>query len=620
MYNSNIPEEASAELDQLFSNSAAQIMRTEDAAAFTQWFSQYAFILAPSLAQQIPNDAEMRRSFLLNMARVIWNSTPLPSNKYRPKPQPKPERNHPCPCGSGHKYKHCCAATEMPDNALPAFSMLLYVLDNTPLKLLPSLPYSHLNPDELNYIAHVWIERGRAQDAVKLLEGLFANISKLDDSAEGAFDTLLNCYDLLDKPRKKQQLLDLGVDAPNKRLRVAAMQRICSIHADRGDYPRAWALFQTVQRLAPNDPSLSHLEVIMLSSQGEYARAAERAKFWIAHLSRDKQQDHTQLIHFLSKAASQDFGAAMFDVVQDIYPAAGEFAKLLAMRPAPVTHYLLEPINNEETGPLIPDAKLARLEDEWMQVFAPVIHNPKPTEWAYAQNWLGWLDRHPDAWHSFVVLSDITTELENTPSANGLEASLLLPLLNHAEALLRHILKHHHAENMRMEWGWMENRPALRLIETLASYTLFRQDVPRAIDLMEWLVLTLNPKDNQGIREKLLHAYLRAARVAPAILLAEGYLNDMASMQYGHVLACYLAGRGQDASTLLQQARQHFPEVYKMLISPNPRKPATKDGYVTIGGKDEAWFYRQNYLTIWQQSDALTWLRSQATVKPSQEK
>jgi hypothetical protein len=28
-----------------------------------------------------------------------------------------------------------------------------------------------------------------------------------------------------------------------------------------------------------------------------------------------------------------------------------------------------------------------------------------------------------------------------------------------------------------------------------------------------------------------------------------------------------------------------------------------------MGGKDEAWFYREDYLDIWQQSGGLEWLR-----------
>src|SRR5690606_23163765 len=117
-----------------------------------------------------------------------------------------------------------------------------------------------------------------AQDAVKLLEGLFADMGRLDDRAEAAFDCLLDCYDELGNRLKKKKLLERGMSASNKRLRAAAMQRRCCILADHHEYAEAWALFQELQRLVPNDPALSHLEITILLSQGEKQRAAERAK------------------------------------------------------------------------------------------------------------------------------------------------------------------------------------------------------------------------------------------------------------------------------------------------------------------------------------------------------
>ena len=118
--------------------------------------------------------------------------------------------------------------------------------------------------------------------AVKLLEGLFVDFGKLDERAEAAFDCLLDCYDLLNNPLKKKRFLERAFKAQNKYLRAAAMQRQCCILADRNEFHEGWALFQDLQRLIPNDPSLSHLEVMMLIGQGEKQRAADRAKFWMA--------------------------------------------------------------------------------------------------------------------------------------------------------------------------------------------------------------------------------------------------------------------------------------------------------------------------------------------------
>ena len=48
----------------------------------------------------------------------------------------------------------------------------------------------------------------------------------------------------------------------------------------------AWALFADAQRAAPDDPALSHLEIVMMLGQGRHAAAQERARFWVAKLQR----------------------------------------------------------------------------------------------------------------------------------------------------------------------------------------------------------------------------------------------------------------------------------------------------------------------------------------------
>ena len=118
-------------------------------------------------------------------------------------------------------------------------------------------------------------------------------------------------------------------------------------------------------------------------------------------------------------------------------------------------------------------------------------------------------------------------------------------------------------------------------------------------------------------RQGLLHHYLRQGRFDDAIKLAEHYPRDMAPIQYGHVLALLMAGREGEAVTTLAQAKEDYPEVCKMLISPKPRRPVLEEGRVTVGGKDEAWYYREDYLDIWQQSGGLLWLIKQAKVKPA---
>ena len=193
--------------------------------------------------------------------------------------------------------------------------------------------------------------------------------------------------------------------------------------------------------------------------------------------------------------------------------------------------------------------------------------------------------------------------------AVALRDRLALPLLLRAEALLRLVVKQHRAEGRTLEWGWHENRPALSLLASLAFYHVEHDDPERAVDLLEWCVLTLNPNDNQGLRDPLIHHYLRVNRSDDALRLAARYPDDLPAMQYGGILALFMADKIEEATRQLKKSACAYPEIASMLLSAKPRRPALNAGFSTLGGKDEAWYYRENNLEIWQQSGGLAWLR-----------
>jgi hypothetical protein len=124
--------------------------------------------------------------------------------------------------------------------------------------------------------------------AVSLLEKLFVHVDQLDGRAELAADTLLNAYLEINAPRKKQKFIDTLKAAPDKALASAGWQRQTTVCiATSGDYADAWSAFREAQRLTPNEPALSHLEVLVLVSEGRRTEAQARAKFWAARLIRD---------------------------------------------------------------------------------------------------------------------------------------------------------------------------------------------------------------------------------------------------------------------------------------------------------------------------------------------
>ncbi|MGB7596009.1 MAG: SEC-C metal-binding domain-containing protein [Gallionella sp.] len=594
-------DEAGEDLELLLRLSVSQIIRNENSEQFLHWFRDSAMLIAPEFFKQFPNDMDARRSFLSVFGRAIWNRTPLPSNHFRTRILPKPERNAPCTCGSGRKFKQCCASIEALDSPFENLSLLSFVLDGLTASQRKALPYAYLNHEELAFVARQWMEEGREKDAVKLLEGLFADFSRLDERAEAALDCLLDCYDLLNNPLKKKRLLERAFTAPNKHLRAAAMQRQCCILADRNEFTEGWALFQELQRLIPNDPSLSHLEVVMLIGQGEKQRAADRARFWMARLAHDKNAQGP-LMEFLRSVAQGDATGAMTGIARKVNPAMDKLVDLIRHLPKPEGHYTLKPMG-DSAGPLKPDAKVRHLIQQW-EVMGENAQDMFDD--------LNWLENNPLAFQSLEILDDWLGALESLRATHGFEEAVLIPLLQHAEAVLRLVLKKHHAEKLQLEWGWHENRPALTLLARLAAMYRIARRFEDAVSVMAWMVWTLNPNDNQGMREILIHDYLRLGRVAEALTLAEKFPDDMAGMAYGLALALFMNKQEAAALETVKIASERYPQVRKMLLADKPKQPKLREGLVRVGGKDEAWYYRQDHLDLWQSSGGLEWLRQQS--------
>lgn len=596
--------DANDDLSFLLDRSAAFILKSEDADAFLRWFGESAQRIAPGFFAPLTNHDALH-SFKAFFARYIWNRTALPGNHFRPRPLPKPERNAPCPCGSGRKYKQCCLKTEPDHDLFPNLSLLPFVLDNLTAKQRAALPYEYLSPEELEHVARQWMGEGRAQDAAKLLEGLFADIDQRDERAEPAFDCLLDCYDELGNPLKKKKLLERGSAAHNKRIRAAAMQRRCCILADHQEYAEAWALFQELQRLTPDDLALSHLEITMLLGQGEKQRAAERARFWVARLSRDKDFSHGPLIEFLRGVAQGKVAEAMTGIARSFGSSGEGLVALVEHLPLPECHYTLNPFDGS-AGPLLPDNKLQSLIAQWEAHCEYALEMEDDIEW---------LERNTLAWQSFEILDDWLAAVEDARISRGFEEVVLLPVSRHAEALLRMILARYQAAELKFEWGWHENRPALSMLQRLVGMLRLTHNAAEAVRVAEWMVLTLNPNDNQGMRDHLMHDYLRLNRVKDALVLAERYSGGMGAMQYGTALALFMDHQEQAAQGALKAARKHYPEITKMLLADKPKQPRLQDGLVRMGGKGEAWYYRQDNFDLWQTSGGLEWLRQQGVTR-----
>jgi tetratricopeptide (TPR) repeat protein len=605
--------------DVLISVAVRVALRNEDANAFLAWAVPNLPGIAPGLFAESVNP-ESVRGLSTALARALWNAIPLPSNRYRPRPLPEPGRNDPCFCGSGVKYKHCCGGSGLPPLQIPFESTLAALLEMLPAARLRELPHEQFSPEVLGHVASEWVERGEAARAIALLEPLFADLSRLDARAELAFDVLADAYFQLQRPKKKAALIERMIGARDPVLRTAALQRQCVVLADLGRYDEAWRLFAEAQRTDPDHPAFAHLEIMLLLEQGRTPQAVERARFWAARLRRRPDPERASLLAFLDEVCADPY-TAMMKITGSRSPALTQLQAMVAGLAPPVQnfHTLRRDPDNRAVLALTKEGQ--SLVAKWRKQFPPLavsltaVQPEGPFVWdeSVLSRWLGFLERTPAAFDAIEVLDDLVLALHQLPDAamTWVQALVAEPLLQRAVTILDSTLAAGSAGTAEVPWLAGDNRPALRLLANLIYLYVDRADDASALPLLERMVFTLNPNDNHGLREMLARLYLRCGDDAKVLALAARYPEDhMVGLEWSRVLALYRLGRSAEADTALASARRHSPTVYRFLCADKVAQPRLTPGYLTHGGRDEAWHYRELHLALWRASGALEWLRA----------
>lgn len=547
----------------------------------------------------------------------IWNATPLPSHNYRPKPLALPKRNDPCFCGSGRKYKQCCArldADEMPPIASEmTTAFLLEQITQAELKQA----YLHFPHDLLAFIAGEWAREDQtmAERALMMLDPIFKQTdAKLTRRDESALDAMFELCTALDKPRKKSALIKRMINHPIKALQTAALHRQCTILGDQGKDDEAWACFQKAQRIDPNNPSLSHLELLLLMQQGKFEQMQQRGKYWIKRLhSMNRGGELNELIGHIEQMLS-DGPTAFSPLLEQLTPGAGRLIAWLqqAMKQPPkgmekIRHFddscKIEP-KNRASAQLIQQWNdlLWQHEDMWEQ--------PEP--------WLEVLEKRPELAGSIVVIDDLIQSVYQLEVPNPVIT--FQPLIMLAMLQIKSLIPMQ--PKQPLIWGFMENRPTLRIIDFLADSMEALDDDQMALELREWL-LRLNPNDNQGMRALVVNSYLQLGRNEDAVSLCEHYPDDaLVDISFGYALALYRMEEYAQAELALFEAREGSPKVVAAITREKMKEPKRQFvGHITLGGDDEAWEYRQSARDLWLNTPgAIDWLKRSGAKSKKQEK
>ncbi|MBI2319882.1 MAG: SEC-C domain-containing protein [Betaproteobacteria bacterium] len=607
-------ENDDGELFLLLEAAAKILAKSGDPSAFLDWIAEAGPHLAPAMARGFdPRTGPPGLGFRA-MGVAIYNAMPLPDAGFQPRRIAEPGRNEPCLCGSGEKYKRCCLPLAGTLD-LGGYNMLRHVLDTLPKKHFIELPASRVDPIAVYDTARQWQEEGDNERATALLEPWFEGDTPLVGKLEPLFDQLMDCYLALGEERKRDRLVETVLERGDRELRAAALQRRSTMLADRGDIERAWESFREAQRTDPDNPSHAALEITLLVSRGETEQARERARFWIARLERLRDPRLADMIGFL-RAVQADPHAAMSDMDRQRVPALGRLEALLAAAPAPEAH--CEVADRGEAGRVLgPRQDLARIDERWRKVFPQTKPSLTATQhdftgmWDEPEKWLDFLAGNPRAWQSFDVLDDLAMAVDVLQTM-GTGPSILEPLLGRGMALLDANLDAGAAGNGTLQWIWLENRPALRLLAHLAFRAQEAMDQgasgERFIELAERLI-ALNPNDNHGIRESLTRAYLARGWPEKALALTDRYPDDFCGPTLNRILALVRIERRGDALTALRDAARHHRTAIDMLLAAAPKQPRPDAGYgITVGSKEEAWEYRAAHRSLWEQDDALDWL------------
>jgi len=581
-------------LEQALRQAVFVALKNPDAAPFLDWMHLYGVDVFIE-AMGAPGFSAGERTALATMlGRAVWNHLPHPAHDFQPRRLPEPGRNDPCPCGSEKKFKQCCALFGIPPMPLEMEVLLPTVLELLPKKALSNFPRKRFSPELLAGIGEMWLRNGDGELTRALLEPFFVDPAGLDGRHSAVFDVLMNVYLELDKPRKRKQLLELCLAAGDRHLRATALQRQCAALFDQGDHAGAWKSFHQAQRENPDDPSHGLLELTLLQAEGKPEMMRERARFWLLRLQRRLDAAEWEDVAETLRATMENPGSLGDTYVADTAPQFAELAAVLQDL-APVKHFpKLEVL--DDGGAVWPEAHFNWL-DEWLDLEGDLADD------------LRWLAKHPKAWDCVDVLSSLVDDVfESGLPLEWLDENLLGTLLERVHAVFAGTWREAPGKPERFEWGWLQNRHVLQLLDERAQWLerrRRREDCAAACAEL----LRLNPNDNQGVRERYSGLLLGLGRYAEAAALHERYPGDFCAIRYDRPLTLFALGRKGDALVALNDAAKKFPKAIKMLLADHPREPKPDKYGVMAGGDYEAWLYREDRRGLWEATGALTWAR-----------
>ena len=612
---------------------AKRIVGGESLAPFSEWFVTTVYAAQRDPKDVTPIDDQARR-MLLAIARQFWSHVPRPTSHWRALPLPKIERNDPCYCGSGKKYKQCCAPFSSMRVPFESDVLFALALDCIEPDALTASDWVTLPPLALAQAATFWSDRGDDERVVQVLGAYFNEHPKLDERSEPALDALFGALQDLGLEQERIALAIRLSEHKNKSLATTARCRHVVMLTDRGDFAAAWKIFEQAQRAHPTDPQLTHLEIMVLLSEGREDEAALRGKTLAAQLRRRGPDfyDFADIVERMGRDGFAGMSEAMAnnedlsELDEDVPAWLALFQRMPAAPADWAAHYTLErasaiaPDGSAPDAWLAPTKTMAALEAKWTRSFpttSPTLTELEGDAESLLEDVLGveaFFRANANAWHSFAILDDLLaagyTLADENDSAKLDHACLRLALRGVAN--LRAVMGDQAAH---LPWAVSAHRPALRMAARGIELSQRVANPAQAIELAEWM-LAVNPNDNHGNRTLLVGEYLYVQRAADALAIMERYPEDLPITLFDRALCLFLLDRKAEAASFWARAAKGSPHVPSLLLSEAPL-PALDDDdvYVTLGSYEEAHGYVSDRQSAWARAGALEWARALPQVK-----
>jgi len=155
----------------------------------------------------------------------------------------------------------------------------------------------------------------------------------------------------------------------------------------------------------------------------------------------------------------------------------------------------------------------------------------------------------------------------------------------------------------RLPWGFIENRPFLRLYHCYGLSLMRLRKAEQALEVFE-NILSLNPHDNQGARALVVECNFELNRPESVLELCDRFRNDaLEQLVYGRPLALFQLSRGTEAAKAFRGAKQSYPLIAEELMK---KRHACPEGWqeerITLGGADQAYAYWKEFGKFWRKT------------------